>query len=454
MSIRSRPVPKALGARLLLALAVVGALMTIQAIVGASPALALSERPDDTHMTNGKVYASALSESGKTLYIGGKFNRVKETRSGGSTVGRAVSNVAAINVKTGALIQTWRPQVTGDGAVVRSLAFKDGTLYIGGNFTGVSRSPADESKPRKNLAAVSANPYKAVRLSSFAPTVGGDTSYVYALETDDSKLYAGGGFSKVDDVRRKNLAAFDLATGALDLEWKPETSVDPACTDPKCSAKVRALELRPGGSSILIGGLFSHITGSDGPGETRQSVARVYTNSGDLHQWKIPEGTIEAPQTAWDLTATANRLYVGFGAQSNFLAAFDIKADAPGSMVWRYRTTGNVQAVELTPDGSRLFFGGHFGLNNVPAKKVCGGKPLRGLASLNPETGTIRCDFIPSLDQPKRPSYEGAWTLITTSSYLWVGGGFKGVSDSKDPKPTPAPKRTEVPQTNLARFTF
>ncbi len=446
MSRRSVLVPNTLGGRLVLALAVMAAVMAVQAIVGASPALALTERPDDTYMTNGEVYATALSEDGKTLYIGGKFSRVRENPSGVPGISRTVSNVAAINVETGAAIRTWRPQVTGDGAVVRSLAVKDGLVYIGGNFTAV------EGEPRRNLAAVSANTASVI-LSPFAPQVGGATSYVYALEADGSKLYAGGGFSKVDGEPRKNLAAFNFATGLLDPNWKPATSKASTCTDPNCGTKVRALELDSAGNSIFVGGPFSYITGSNGVEDARQSVARVYTATGNLHPWKIPTGTIIAPQTAWDLTATDDRLYGGFGAGPNYLAAFHLDQGDSGSQVWRFSTVGNVQAVALTPDGSRLFFGGHFGINNLD-KTVCDGKPLRGLASVNPATGRIYCDFVPSLDQNKRPSYEGAWTLAITNSYLWVGGGFIGVSDSINPEPAPGTGVTEVQQTNLARFTL
>ena len=131
--------------------------MVIQAILDASPALALSETPDDTYMTNGKVYATALSGDGKVLYIGGEFTEVRQ-RSG---VGRKVSNLAAINVKTGAAISTWRPKVSGKDAVVRSLAVKDGKVFIGGNFTAV------EGEPRQNLAAVGTYT-KAVVLSLLA----------------------------------------------------------------------------------------------------------------------------------------------------------------------------------------------------------------------------------------------------------------------------------------------
>ena len=440
MSRRLILVPETLNGRLLLALSVLAAVMMIQAILGASPALALSETPGNTYMTNGKVYATALSGDRKVLYIGGEFTEVRQ-KSGGSS---KVSNVAAINVKTGAAISTWRPKVSGKDAVVRSLAVKNGKVFIGGNFTAV------EGKPRKNLAAVSANTKKAVRLSPFAPQVGGDTSYVFALEAGDRKLYAGGGFSKVNGAPRKNLAAFSLKTGALDRHWKPKATKASTCMDPKCSHKVRALELGSGGRSIFVGGSFSHVSGTNGRGGPRQSVARLYTATGNLHPWKIPSWTIQAPQTAWDLTATRTRLYGGFGARRNFLAAFRLDKGNSGARLWRFATVGNVQSVALTRNHSRLFFGGHFGINEY-GRSVCNGKPLRGLASVNPATGKIYCHWIPSLDQNRRPSYEGAWSLITTPSYLWVGGGFIGVSDSINPRPAGSGV-TEVPQTNLARF--
>jgi hypothetical protein len=179
-------------------------------------------------------------------------------------------------------------------------------------------------------------------------------------------------------------------------------------------------------------------------------VARVYTtgaNTDNLHPWQIPDGVIQGQQTAWDLSATPDRLYGGFGSGPNYLAAFHLDKVNVDQQAWRFGTVGNVEAVALTPDRSRLFFGGHFGINPLN-QTVCSGKSLRGLASVDPANGAIYCDFIPSLDQEKRPSYDGAWALTTTDSYLWVDGGFIGVSDSIDLEVT------EVPQTNLARFTL
>ena len=112
-----------------------------------------------------------------------------------------------------------------------------------------------------------------------------------------------------------------------------------------------------------MGGSFSHVSGTNGRGGPRQSVARLYTATGNLHPWKIPSWTIQAPQTAWDLTVTRTRLYGGFGAGRNFLAAFHLDKENMGTRIWRRATVGNVQSVALTRNRSRLFFGGHFGIN-------------------------------------------------------------------------------------------
>ena len=136
----------------------------------------------------------------------------------------------------------------------------------------------------------------------------------------------------------------------------------------------------------LRGGSFSHLTGTNDRGAPRQSVGRLYTATGNLHPWKIPSWTIQAPQTAWDLTATRTRLYGGFGARLNFLAAFSLDKGNSGARIWRLSTKGNVQSVALTRNHSRLFFGGHFGINEY-GQRVCNGKPYAGSPPLTRRPG-------------------------------------------------------------------
>ena len=59
---------KTLNRRLILTFSAMAAVVMLQTIVGASPARALTTTPDDTYTTNGKAYATALSENRKILY--------------------------------------------------------------------------------------------------------------------------------------------------------------------------------------------------------------------------------------------------------------------------------------------------------------------------------------------------------------------------------------------------
>jgi hypothetical protein len=421
--------------RLLLGLAVLVA-VAASAIGVALPAHAVTatrETPDRTWNTNGTVFDTELSEDGSTLYIGGKFTRVRENPPGVAGRSFAVNSVAAIDVATGEAISTWNPKVTGGNAKVRALEVEGGKVFIGGNFTAVG------GQPRQNLAAVDATNGA---LDPFAPAVTAastQTPWVYALLADGSKLYAGGTFSNVNGRQRAKLAAFDITPtgGALDPAWRPRAS----------GYNVRELEFDDAGTSIFVAGRFNSLTGSDGVSGQRESVARVYTDTGNLHPWAIPLGTVGNPQVGFDLTVSAdgNRLYGGFGLGPNFLAAYRLDNGNTGSRVWQFNTVGNVQTVELSPDGTRLFFGGHFGTNRLE-QTVCGGtRALSGLASANPATGAIYCDWIPQL-APSTDNGDGAWDMTDTGEALWVGGRFTEVTGGIPPM--------TVAQPNIARFDY
>ena len=405
------------------------ALLAAQVLVGSSSALAAGwpETPDDTWMTNGTVFDTALSPDGRTLYVGGRFSVVRENPSGqpGATV--SVRNLAAIEVATGNVIREWRPQVTGDTSVnpvVRAIEVRDGRVFVGGNFTAVG------GQPRANLAAVDAT--TGAVDPDFAPTVENVNSTapptVFTILTSDSKLYVGGGFNAVNGRGRAKLAALDPATGALDASWTP-----------RANREVFDLEFSSDRASIFVLGRFRSLTGSDGVSAVRETVGRVHTDTGNLHPWALPSGIIEDPQTAWEGLVTPTRLYAGFGDKGpNYVASFRLDNGDVGTRVWRYSTVGDVYALAMTPDGSRLFFGGHFGLNQL--RQTACGRPLQGLASLNPATGSVHCDWIPPL-QPEFTNGNGPWDMaMIGNNQVWVGGGFTHVSG--------------VNQPNLARFTY
>ena len=94
--------------------------------------------------------------------------------------------------------------------------------------------------------------------------------------------------------------------------------------------------------------------------------------------------------------------------------------------------------VALSPDGTQLFIGGHFGTARLQ-QSVCNNQPLHGLALLSAATGAVVCTWIPGL-APFGHNYQGTWSISVTNAYVWIGGGFTSVSG--------------VGQRNVARFTI
>ena len=85
-----------------------------------------------------KVFALSASPSGDRLYVGGAFSRVG---------GTAVSNLAAINPSTCAVLPTTtfrRPAVL---ATVRALSSTSTNVYAGGEFNTVDSQARTRSRP-------------------------------------------------------------------------------------------------------------------------------------------------------------------------------------------------------------------------------------------------------------------------------------------------------------------
>ena len=152
----------------------------------------------------------------------------------------------------------------------------------------------------------------------------------------------------------------------------------------------------------------------------RESLAKVDARTGDLLDWATPAGSVGSPQTAWSIELDGPRLHGGFGRGPNFAASFRSRGDV-GTRIWRYDVPGNVQTVELSKGGKRLFLGGHFGLA-VGDEQACG-RNLRGLVSVDPDTGEPICDWVPQL-APFQDNFDGPWAMMAVGGELWVGGGW------------------------------
>jgi len=108
----------------------------------------------------------------------------------------------------------WTPHVR-DGWV-NAITQVGSVMVLGGRFTGVSQKLTTEVLPRRNLVAFDA---ATGALSSFAPDLDGDVHTV-APGPVPGTVYAGGVFNKVNGVATKSLVLLDLTTGQIVSGWK------------------------------------------------------------------------------------------------------------------------------------------------------------------------------------------------------------------------------------------
>lgn len=246
-------------------------------------------------------------------------------------------------LRSGRLDPAFCPRVDG---VVRALARRGNTLYLGGSFTRVG------DEPRTGLAAVSVSG----RVLPWAPQLdpamtcpdrdepGARIAAVDALAASASAVYIGGFFSGVAGVPRRALAAVDPESGAA-LAFAPDLAGDkpPECGGPA----VRDLAFAE--TRLFVAG--------EGLAWPRPMFVRALDPSTG-HQVSPELPSLNATVLAVD----DSRLYVGgyFGA-----AAFDL---SDGSRLpWHPRVRGEVCCYApasgvwaIVPDGDAVYLGGAF----------------------------------------------------------------------------------------------
>jgi hypothetical protein len=404
---RSRPGRASKGASRALPLAV----LTVAMVLPSSHAWALpAETPDNTWQLNGP--ARAIVKVGGTIFIGGDFTELRENPVGQGGQVIEVDNFAALDAASGTPVPRMfvdPPNFTGDADVVLSLLAAGGKLWVGGKFGAV------DGATRRNLAALDLS---TLALDPFAPRVSGS---VYALASDGTKVYAGGKFPTVNGQPRGRLAAFSLS-GNLSSTWTPSAN-----------DRVYDMAVTPDGSALFVTGDFKSVADSSGSSRERNSLASIDTQTGDIDAWvpSPPPPSLKIRGTG--VTIESGRVYWGVGG-SDWVAAYRLDS---GTRIFKTETDGTVH--EVVEMGDRVIIGGHFLLvGPAPGGRGCATFPEDCVSHKRIAALTMSGVLDQTWDARLQGEWQGAKRFLVDGDNLWVAGAFTRI--------------TGVPQTYLGRL--
>jgi hypothetical protein len=373
-------------------------------------------KPTPTYQTNGRVRAIAYANG--VVYLGGQFTSVRPAGAPPGSGEVARNRLAALNMATGALL-AWNPGADG---TVWSLAVSGGTVYASGAFANVG------GQARARLAAIDA---ATGALTSWNPSANGT---VHALRVGpNGDIYAGGAFTVVGGKGRKRLA--QIRPGGTVTSWQPKVEqVSGSTCPPRCSPFVTSLAFSADGSNLYFGGHFGLVNGIG-----RNNAAEVDLATGSTLPWNpdvFGTGAGKNPNQAnkiWDVEVGADRAYVcgdywsldGFQRHPN-LAAVDLTA---GHLVSQFDATTDGNTPACTLHDGLLYIGGHYqqvGPNSawvfVPGQKATltgsGSAKRNHIAAVDAITGAIQAW------NPGANSTLGVHIFATDASHLGVGGDF------------------------------
>jgi len=234
------------------------------------------------------------------------------------------------------------------------------TALVAGAVT--SPAAADTApQPPASVPTVSADALPTVQINGivYGQVIVGNRVYVTGEFTS---ARAAGAAAGTDETPRSNILAYDLTTGELVTSWAPTLN-----------AGGRAITVSADGSRIIVGGLFTQVSGVN-----RYRLAELDPNTGALLS---PAPTFDSKVSS--LAVSGDTLYVGgvfgsAGGQSRpHLAAFSISTGA--LLDWAPTADAEVLSIVAPAGSGKVVVGGKFTLLN--------GNPWYGMGALDATTG-------------------------------------------------------------------
>jgi hypothetical protein len=345
-----------------------------QAVIASVAFAATPSQPSSAWQTVGNTTSEppsgrvrAITVIGATAYFGGLFTEVRPPGSG--TTGRVSRNhLAAINLNNGEL-RPWNPQANG---TVWAMAADPAAhrVYVAGDFGQIGG--VAETK----IAAIDSRTGEVIR--SFNPRV---TGRVRAIEVGTDRIFIGGKFLAVQGQSQPLVAALSKSTGKLVTEWRPAIGQLPDPCPPRCTPEVASLALSLDGNSIYIGGHFGTVNGVNRNNVARVSIGDGENLLPWDPSVLVPVPTNPNQKNfVYDISVTPNRVYFcgdyfkvnyGWPSSPNGLPSANLSAVDPStgerSSNWdTVVTNGGTPACQVSPDGATLFIGGHFTRIGMP----------------------------------------------------------------------------------------
>ncbi|WAP51166.1 WD40 repeat domain-containing protein [Arthrobacter sp. ATA002] len=279
-----------------------------------------------------------------------------------------------------------------------------GVLAASMMMAGVSSASADSAPVNpadpKTPVTVTADALPTVQIDGvvWQQIVVGDT--VYAAGSFTTARPAGSP-AGVNTVTRNNVLAYDIRTGELIDSFAPDLN-----------GEAVAIASSPDGSRIYVGGSFTSVNGAK-----VWRVAALDAATGAL----IPSFAPKMDASVRAIVTVGDRVYLGgvfssVGTVSRSkLAAFDA-ADAT-LLEWNpVANTGRVNALSLSPDGTKMVVGGTFTTLNGSSR------PGFGLGAVDTVAGASLP--FPINDVVRNGSNHGSITSLTSDGTFVYGSGY------------------------------
>jgi PKD repeat protein len=295
-------------------------------------------------------------------------------------------------------------------AVASALLLIGGGLSVGG-AASADTMPVDPTNPATPPTVDgSVLPTAQMDGVAWSQAVVGNTVYVGGKFTAARPSGAPAGSNTTP---RSNFLAYDISTGVLN------SSISVAL-----NAQALAVAASPDGSRIYLGGDFTTAGGS-----AYYRIVAISTATGQVISSFRP---VMASQVR-SLAATNTALYAGGtftsvnGAATGYIAKINA-ADGSLNTAWKASADYVVDALAVSPDGSRVYAGGRF--------KNMDGAPNYGLAMVDGTTGAVR-PFPTNTIVRDAGVNAGITSLAATSDRVYgsgyvfgPGGNFEGAFSS------------------------